>query len=29
VVKSAGFRVVESERLKAGSIERIHAVKPG
>jgi ubiquinone/menaquinone biosynthesis C-methylase UbiE len=29
LVKAAGFRVVESERLKAGSIERIHAVKPG
>jgi len=29
LVKAAGFRVVESERLKAGSVERIHAVKPG
>jgi ubiquinone/menaquinone biosynthesis C-methylase UbiE len=29
LVNAAGFRVVESERLKAGSIERIHAVKPG
>ena len=29
LVKAAGFQVVESERLKAGSIERIHAVKPG
>jgi ubiquinone/menaquinone biosynthesis C-methylase UbiE len=27
LVKEAGFRVVESERLKAGSVERIHAVK--
>jgi ubiquinone/menaquinone biosynthesis C-methylase UbiE len=29
LVKEAGFRIVESERLKAGSVERIHAVKPG
>ena len=29
LVKAAGFQVVESERLKAGSVERIHAVKPG
>jgi ubiquinone/menaquinone biosynthesis C-methylase UbiE len=29
LVKTAGFQVAESERLKAGSIERIHAVKPG
>ncbi len=29
LVKAAGFLVVESERLKAGSVERIHAVKPG
>ena len=29
LVRAAGFQVVESERLKAGSIERIHAVKPG
>jgi ubiquinone/menaquinone biosynthesis C-methylase UbiE len=28
LVKAAGFQVVESERLKAGSVERIHAVKP-
>jgi ubiquinone/menaquinone biosynthesis C-methylase UbiE len=27
VVAAAGFEIVESERLKAGSIERIHAVK--
>jgi ubiquinone/menaquinone biosynthesis C-methylase UbiE len=29
LVRAAGFEVVESERLKAGSVERIHAVKPG
>lgn len=29
LVKAAGFQVVECERLKAGSVERIHAVKPG
>ena len=29
LVEAAGFQVVESERLKAGSVERIHAVKPG
>ena len=29
LVKAAGFQVAESERLKAGSVERIHAVKPG
>jgi len=29
LVKAAGFQVVQSERLKAGSVERIHAVKPG
>ena len=29
LVRAAGFQVVESERLKAGSIERIHAVKSG
>jgi hypothetical protein len=29
LVKAAGFQVVESERLKAGAAERIHAVKPG
>ena len=28
LVKAAGFQVVESERLKAGTVERIHAVKP-
>ena len=28
LVEAAGFHVVESERLKAGTIERIHAVKP-
>ena len=28
LVKAAGFQVVENERLKAGSVERIHAVKP-
>ena len=28
LVRAAGFRVVETERLKAGSVERIHAVKP-
>jgi ubiquinone/menaquinone biosynthesis C-methylase UbiE len=27
-VEAAGFRIVEAERLKAGSIERIHAIKP-
>jgi ubiquinone/menaquinone biosynthesis C-methylase UbiE len=29
LVEAAGFRPVETERLKAGSIERIHATKPG
>jgi ubiquinone/menaquinone biosynthesis C-methylase UbiE len=29
LVRAAGFQVVETERLKAGSVERIHAVKPG
>ena len=29
LVEAAGFQVVETERLKAGSVERIHAVKPG
>jgi ubiquinone/menaquinone biosynthesis C-methylase UbiE len=29
VVKAAGFQIVETERLKAGTIERIHGVKPG
>jgi len=28
LVRAAGFRVVETERLKAGTVERIHAVKP-
>jgi ubiquinone/menaquinone biosynthesis C-methylase UbiE len=28
LVQNAGFQVSESERLKAGSVERIHAVKP-
>lgn len=28
LVQAAGLRVVESERRKAGSVERIHAVKP-
>jgi ubiquinone/menaquinone biosynthesis C-methylase UbiE len=28
LVKAAGFRIVETERLKAGTVERIHAVKP-
>ncbi len=28
VVEAAGFQIVESERLKAGTVERIHAVKP-
>jgi ubiquinone/menaquinone biosynthesis C-methylase UbiE len=28
IVKAAGFQVVETERLKAGTVERIHAVKP-
>lgn len=27
-VRAAGFEVVETERLKAGTVERIHAVKP-
>ena len=26
--RAAGFQVVETERLKAGTVERIHAVKP-
>jgi ubiquinone/menaquinone biosynthesis C-methylase UbiE len=29
LVRATGFQVVESERLKAGAAERIHAVKPG
>jgi ubiquinone/menaquinone biosynthesis C-methylase UbiE len=28
LVQAAGFQIVESERLKAGSVERIHAMKP-
>ncbi len=28
LVKAAGLRVVETERLKAGTVERIHATKP-
>ena len=28
LVKAAGFQVTETERLKAGTVERIHAVKP-
>jgi ubiquinone/menaquinone biosynthesis C-methylase UbiE len=28
LVEAAGFRIIETERLKAGSVERIHAVKP-
>jgi hypothetical protein len=28
LVQAAGFQVVETERLKAGTVERIHAVKP-
>jgi hypothetical protein len=28
LVETAGFHVVETERLKAGTVERIHAVKP-
>ena len=28
LVQSAGFQVIETERLKAGTVERIHAVKP-
>jgi ubiquinone/menaquinone biosynthesis C-methylase UbiE len=27
LVRAAGFQIVESERLKAGTVERIHAVK--
>jgi len=29
LVRAAGFEIVESERLKAGTIERVHARKPG
>ena len=28
VVKAAGFQIVTAERLRAGTVERIHAVKP-
>ncbi|MFE9689182.1 class I SAM-dependent methyltransferase [Micromonospora sp. NPDC005806] len=28
LVQAAGFEIVETERLKAGTVERIHAVKP-
>ncbi len=28
LVQAAGFRIVETERLKAGTVERVHAVKP-
>src|SRR5215470_15418662 len=28
LVQAAGFQIVENERLKAGTVERIHAVKP-
>jgi ubiquinone/menaquinone biosynthesis C-methylase UbiE len=28
LVQAAGFQVTETERLKAGTVERIHAVKP-
>ena len=28
LVRAAGFQVAETERLKAGTVERIHAVKP-
>jgi ubiquinone/menaquinone biosynthesis C-methylase UbiE len=28
LVKAAGFQVVEAKRLKAGNVERVHAVKP-
>ena len=28
LVQAAGFQVVETERLKAGTVQRIHAVKP-
>ncbi|SCF03359.1 Ubiquinone/menaquinone biosynthesis C-methylase UbiE [Micromonospora viridifaciens] len=29
LVRAAGFQVVETVRLKAGTVERVHAVKPG
>ena len=28
LVKAAGFQIAETDRLKAGTVERIHAVKP-
>ena len=28
LVRAAGFQIAETQRLKAGSVERIHAVKP-
>jgi ubiquinone/menaquinone biosynthesis C-methylase UbiE len=28
LVKAAGFQIEETERLKAGTVERIHAIKP-
>jgi ubiquinone/menaquinone biosynthesis C-methylase UbiE len=28
LVQATGFRIVETERLKAGTVERIHAIKP-
>lgn len=28
LIQAAGFQIVETERLKAGTVERIHAVKP-
>jgi ubiquinone/menaquinone biosynthesis C-methylase UbiE len=28
LVKAAGFQIVETERLKAGTVERVYAVKP-
>ncbi|MFG2053253.1 class I SAM-dependent methyltransferase [Micromonospora sp. NPDC048930] len=28
LVQAAGFRIVETERLKAGTVERVHAIKP-
>ncbi len=28
LVQAAGFQIVQTERLKAGTVERIHAVKP-
>ncbi len=29
LVEAAGFEIIEVERLKAGSVERVHAIKPG